>query len=82
MFQQLHQPIKVFVEFEPKGLIKPRYFYLNGYCYHINKIELFYKKREGENVIYYLEVTDNANYFKLAFDSLNLKWYLEALQNE
>lgn len=79
---KLREPVKVLVEFAPEGFVRPRFFHWNGNRYDVNKIELVYKKREGENVIYYFEATDNANYFKLAFYSLNLKWYLEAFQNE
>lgn len=82
MLQQIQKPISVRADFKADGSVIPRYFYFNGSRYDINKIELVYKKREGENIIYYFEATDSANYFKLAFYSLNLKWYLEAFQNE
>jgi hypothetical protein len=81
MITNIHIPIDVSADFCRKNLVFPKYFYWNGNRYDINKVELMYKKYQGQRVIYYFEVTDKANYFKISFDSLNLRWYLEAFQN-
>lgn len=79
MLKNFKEPISVNVDFD--GTVRPKYFFWKGNRYDISKVQLMYKSREGENVIYYFEVTDNANYFKLAFYSLNLRWYLEGFQD-
>ncbi|MBN1325919.1 hypothetical protein JW977_02980 [Candidatus Falkowbacteria bacterium] len=75
------QPIEVITIFKKDGP-KPYAIKWGGKKYIIEKINLRYEKRAGDGKLVYFSVTSEDNYFKLVFDTNNLKWYLEEAYHE
>ncbi len=61
---------------------KPYALKWGGKKYIVEKINLRYEKRAGDGKLVYFSVTSQDNYFKLVFDTNNLKWYLEEAYHE
>ena len=57
--------------------VKPLFFKWNSREYTVTKINMVHSTREGRDKIYYFSVIDNANYFKLKYNSSTLQWSLE-----
>ena len=47
--------------------------------YFIKKLNLVHKEREGNDKVYYFSVSDDANYYRLAFFTCDLSWRIEEL---
>ncbi len=62
-----------------KKQVIPLFFKWRGKTYKIEKINLVHKERDGNDKIYYFSVSDNANYFRLAFFTRDLSWRIEEL---
>ena len=75
MLEQINQPIDIITVFKENKAI-PWKFLWQGKEYIIKKINLMYSSREGRGKIYYFAVSDNTNYFKLQFNTEDLKWTL------
>ncbi len=78
MLEKPNDLIEVLVQFNAAKVI-PRYFKWQGKTYKVDKINLVHKKTDGNDKIYYFSVSDNANYFRLAFFTRDLSWRLEEL---
>ena len=91
MQEIVNEPIEVLVKFSPiltciaTPAIKPKaagnqvaplFFRWRGKKYQVSKLNLVHRERDGEDVIYYLNVSDAANYFKLAFSTRRMSWRL------
>jgi uncharacterized membrane protein YfhO len=48
----------------------------------VEKVNLVHHEKQGENQIYYFSVSDNANFFRLAFSTRDLSWKMKELYNE
>lgn len=75
MFTEINEPIEVAANFTQNQLL-PFKFVWNGRDVIIKKINLAYSSWEGKVKIYYFAVSDDANYFKLRFDTGSLGWTL------
>jgi hypothetical protein len=75
MLEEINQIVEVVTIFKTNQVI-PWKFLWQGREYIIRKINLVYSSWEGRNKIYYFTVSDSANYFKLQFNTDNLKWTL------
>ncbi len=75
MLEEINQPIEVMTIFK-ENQVFPWKFLWQGKEYLIKKINLAYSSREGRSKIYYFAVSDNTNYFKLRFNTENLRWTL------
>ena len=78
MYEEINEPIDVLVGFNKKQ-VKPIVFRWRNKKYMIDRINLVHSSNEGKSKIYYFSVTDNANYFKLRFNSEELDWKLVEL---
>jgi hypothetical protein len=78
MLEKIDESIEVIARFNAQGL-RPAVFRWNKKEYHIKKINLIHKKREGGDMIYYFSVSDEANFFRLAFFTRDLSWRLEEI---
>ncbi len=58
------------------GLVVPRKFAWKGRDVVIKKVNLTYSSFVGRAKVYYFAVSDDANYFKLQFDTDKLTWTL------
>jgi hypothetical protein len=75
MLEQINQPVEVVTIFKQNQAI-PWKFLWQGKEYFIKKINLTYSSWEGRVKLYYFAVSDSTNYFKLQFNTDNLKWTL------
>jgi len=78
MFEKLNEPIDVLVKFNRDKVI-PTFFKWRSKTYKIEKINLIHKERDGDDKIYYFSVSDNANFFRLAFFTRDLTWRIQEL---
>ena len=81
MLEKVDEPIEVLVNFN-KNKVIPTLFKWRGKIYHIEKLNLVHKQRQGNDKIYYFSVSNNANFFRLAFSTVDLSWRLEELYYE
>jgi len=78
MREKLNEPIDVLVKFNRDKVI-PTFFKWRNKTYKIEKINLIHKERDGNDKIYYFSVSDNANFFRLAFFTRDLTWRIQEL---
>ncbi|MFH1522849.1 MAG: hypothetical protein ABIE43_03450 [Patescibacteria group bacterium] len=78
MLEKLDEPIEVQVQFN-KNKVRPMFFKWRDKTYCIEKINLVHKERQGNDKVYYFSVSDNVNFFRLAFFTRDLSWRLEEL---
>ncbi|MFH1598617.1 MAG: hypothetical protein ABIB97_06185 [Patescibacteria group bacterium] len=78
MYETINEPIKVLVSF---GLnkMRPLVFEWRGKRYIVNKVNLVHCQKAGNDKLYHFSVSDEANYFKLSFNTRDFNWQLEEL---
>lgn len=81
MLETINEPIDVIVKFTQDKIL-PIKFLWQGREVLVKKLNLMYSNRQGRTKFYYFAVSDNANYFKLQFDSESLKWVLLEVYSE
>lgn len=72
----LHEPVEVLVRCA-KNVLYPLAFTYGGREYYIQEVTLRSHKFDGRESVHYFSVTDSANYFKLAFHTGSMTWFLE-----
>ena len=78
MFEKLNEPIDILVKFN-RNKVTPTFFKWRSKTYKIEKINLIHKERDGNDKIYYFSVSDNVNFFRLAFFTRDLTWRIQEL---
>lgn len=78
MHEITNEPISIIVHFDQNKVL-PLYFKWRNRRYKIDRLNLVHKKRDGKDTIYYFNVTDKTNYFKLSFSTKDLGWKMEEL---
>lgn len=78
MFEKLDEPIEVLVKFN-REKVEPSFFKWRKKTYRVEKINLVHKERDGNDKVYYFSVSDNANFFRLAFFTRDLSWRIQEL---
>ena len=78
MLEKLNESIEVQVKFN-RNQVLPEFFKWRNKTYRIEKINMVHKERDGNDKIYYFSVSDNANYFRLAFFTRDLTWRIQEL---
>jgi hypothetical protein len=81
MLEKLNEPIEALVRFGAKEVF-PTFFKWRGKTYKIEKLNLVHKERDGNDKIYYFSVSDDANFFRLAFFTRDLSWQIQELYYE
>ncbi len=81
MFEKINEPVEVLVKFN-KTAVEPTFFKWRSKTYKIEKINLVHREGRGDGKVYYFSVSDNANFFRLAFFTGDLSWRLEELYYE
>ena len=81
MHEVINEPIKVLATFL-QGQIKPLSFVWQGRRYNPTKINLVHSEKKGQAKIYYFSVSDEANFYRLAFDNETLNWRLMEIYSE
>lgn len=72
----IYESIQVLASFKDR-LINPLAFVWNNRKYVIRKVNLIHRARKGRDMLYFFSVSDDANYFKLRFDTGDMSWELE-----
>jgi len=72
---EINDPIRVAAVFQD-GQCRPVKFAWRGREYLVKKINLVHHHYQGRDKVYYFEVSDDANYFKLQFETDSLRWTL------
>ena len=78
MYEKINEPVEVLVKFS-KEKMTPTFFKWREKTYKIEKLNMVHKEKRGEEKVYYFSVSDNANFFRLAFSTGNMDWTLEEL---
>ena len=78
MYQTINEKIQVLVSFNDEKIF-PLFFKWGKKKYRIEKVNLIHVTRLGKDVIYYFNVSDMVNYFKLRFNPAKLEWWLEEI---
>jgi hypothetical protein len=78
MLEKLDEPVDVVVKFAGTSVM-PAFFKWRGKTYKVEKLNLVHRERDGNDKIYYFSVSDNANFFRLAFFTRDLSWRLQEL---
>lgn len=78
---KLNEQIEVITKFTKQGA-QPAIFKYAGKKWLVEKINLVYEQKAGNNKLVYFSVTSQSNYFKLVFNTNSLKWYIEEVYNE
>jgi hypothetical protein len=78
---ELSDPINVWAYFE-NGVLKPKIFLWNGRQIKIDTINFVHATRNGFSPALHFAVSSGGNFYQLAFDSVELKWFLEAVEEE
>lgn len=76
MLEHINEPIRVTVVFDGQR-VTPQSFLWRGRVYDKLKVNLAHRAGVGEDKIYYFSVTDETNFFRLAFSTRDLSWRLE-----
>jgi hypothetical protein len=75
------EPINVWVFFK-QNLIQPYLFFWKKRAIKVDKINLAHTSKDGSSVFYHFSVSSGNNFYRLRFDSKNLKWHLEAIDSD
>lgn len=78
---EIQEPIDVWVLFR-KNQIQPAVFFWHGRQIKVDKINLVHTSKEGGNLFYHFSVSSAGNFYKLKLDQRNLKWFLEAVEED
>lgn len=81
MFQTVNETVPVIVSFNGNRVV-PILFEWAGKRYRIRAVNLLHVARNGEGKRYFFNVSDEANSYKLAFDSKTLEWELQEIYAE
>jgi len=66
--------IEVGVIYGGKARMRPVWFVWNGRRYHVNRVNHIWKKRDGERLLVFFSVSDEANTYLLCYDTLQMEW--------
>lgn len=71
----INKPIQVGTVFRG-GNIFPKWFLLDGRKYTIGKVNLVWQRAEGDALVHYFSVSDDANSYEISFNSKAMTWRL------
>jgi hypothetical protein len=75
---EIAEPVNVWVFFKGSS-IEPWCFFWKNRQIKIDKVNLVHTSKEGSNTFYYFSLSSKGNFYRLKFDTKNLKWFLEAV---
>jgi hypothetical protein len=78
MLERFNDIIEIRVCFSPTKVL-PESFVWQGRLYYISKVNMIHSSGSGLDKVYYFSVSDEANFFKLAFYVKDLSWRIEEL---
>ena len=78
MFEKIDESVEILVKFN-KEVVQPCAMKWQGCVYNIKKVNLVHRDRIGNDMVYYFSVSDEVNFFRLAFFTKDLSWRLKEL---
>lgn len=81
MFADINEKVEVIAVFK-KSKVFPTSIKWNSNIYKIKKVNLIHKIFDGQTLIHYFSVSDDFNFFRLAFNTKDLDWTLEQIYTE
>jgi hypothetical protein len=75
MFKTINETIKVTSSFF-RDRVTPEKFEWNGQQHIIEKSKLVHAAKKGEGKMFFFDVNDNRDFYKLSFDTKSLEWEL------
>lgn len=81
MLSEINEMVEVLMVFK-KNLAIPKILKWNGKVFKIEKLNMRHQVLEGDTLVHYFSVSDNTNFFKLAFNTKSLQWKLEQVYSE
>lgn len=78
---ELMEPINVWVFFK-KDNIQPFMFFWQGRQIKVDQVNLIHKSQEGSTIYHHFSISSSGNFYRLRFDSLKLKWFIEAVEED
>lgn len=78
---KLNEQIEIITKFTKQGT-QPLIFKYAGKKWSVEKINLVYEKKAGDGKLVYFSITSQSNYFKLIFNTNELKWFIEEVYHE
>lgn len=83
MHDKIDEPIDVLAKFSTvKNKVVPLYIRWREKLYKIDRVNMVHRQGRGDDKIYYFSVSDNANFFRLAFFTRDLSWRIEEIFTE
>lgn len=76
-----NDPISVLASFRGHE-VKPLAFKWAGRDWQVKRVNMVHEDREGRAKLLHFSVSDDANYFKLRFNSETLAWTLEEVWHD
>lgn len=77
---EILEPINVWVFFK-QGHIQPHLFFWKNRQIKVDKINLVHATQNGNSTAYHFSISSGGNFYRLAFDTNALKWFLEAVDD-
>jgi len=81
MLEKINEPIEVIVYFHD-GQVRPLRFKWRAQVYDNLKINLIHHNGSVEDKVYYFNVSDVVNSFRLSLSPSNMTWKLEELYTD
>ena len=81
MLIEVNEPVEVVAIFR-KNKVLLAMIKWNNRIYKIKKVNMAHQIFEGNTRMHYFSVSDQINFFKLAFNTKSLKWTLEQVYHE
>jgi len=81
MHEILNDPIEVRVDFT-QNHVRPRVVTWGSTVFQPTLVNLIHQSREGEQMIFYFSVSDDAHFLKLRFNPQNMQWRLVEIYSD
>jgi hypothetical protein len=73
MLEKIDEPVSVTVSFAGRQ-VRPLAFRWHGRLYQDLSVNLVHQERDGSDRVFYFNLSDANNYFRLAFFTRDLTW--------
>jgi hypothetical protein len=76
---EINEPINVWVLFS-NGKPNPFAFSWKNRTIKVTSVNLVHTSKDGSSLYYHYSISSGENFYRLKFDTKNLKWHLEAVE--
>lgn len=78
---EVYEPINVWAYFKGKEVF-PFAFFWRGRQIKVEKVNLKHSSKEGDLIYYHFSLSADGNFYRIRFDSKNLKWLMEMVDED